>query len=89
MQRGNKSSLTRDMSIVKSSRICECELCEVWIKCDEQNIVYQFITCNALYIGATGRYSKDRILEHESLIRCRNNRYTIGQLTQTHGPETR
>ena len=53
--------------------------------------VYQAkcLTCNELYIGATGRNAKDRILEHESSIRCRNNRSTLGQHTQTHGPETR
>ena len=79
-------------SMIKGKMVnpCGSVLCEVGIKCNEQNIVYQAkcLTCNELYIGATGRYAKDRILEHEQSTRCRNNRSTLGQHIQTHGQET-
>ena len=79
--------------LIKGNKVnsCSCILCEIGIKCNEQNIVYQAkcLTCKESYIGATGRFAKDRIGEHEQSIRCRNNRSTLGQHIQTHGPETR
>ena len=74
----------------KSPNNCKCTLCQHGITCTQKNIVYEASCnkCHESYVGATSRPSIKRILEHESSVRLKNNRTTIGQHFQTHYPKS-